>query len=106
MLIKILSAVINHHVVKRIVVVVGLNIYYITNPGINQGKETIYCICLTSFHVKKLCSSLKNCAAVVKEKAVETTAGCILRLKINIAVLDINGEAWYNVTKISAYQSK
>ena len=48
----------------------------------------------------------KNCSAVVKEKAVETTAGCILRLKINIAVLDINGEAWYNVTKISAYQSK
>lgn len=41
-----------------------------------------------------------------KEKAVETTAGCILRRKINIAVLDINGEAWYNVTKISAYQSK
>lgn len=49
---------------------------------------------------------LKFCVAVVKEKAVETTMGCILRLKINIAVLDINGEAWYNVTKISAYQSK
>lgn len=53
-----------------------------------------------------LFTALKNCGAVGKEKAVETTAGCILRLKINIAVLDINGEAWYNVTKISAYQSK
>lgn len=53
-----------------------------------------------------LFTALKNCGAVDKEKAVETTVGCILRLKINIAVLDINGEAWYNVTKISAYQSK
>ena len=49
---------------------------------------------------------LKFCVAVGKEKAVETTVGCILHLKINIAVLDINGEALYNVTKISAYQSK
>lgn len=53
-----------------------------------------------------LFTAFKNCGAVGKEKAAETTAGCILRPKINIAVLDINGEAWYNVTKISAYQSK
>ena len=26
--------------------------------------------------------------------------------KINIAVLDINGGTWYNVTKISVYQSE
>ena len=54
--------------------------YYITNPGINQGKETTYCICLTSFHVKKLYSSLKICFAVVKEKAFRKKAACAVTM--------------------------
>ena len=51
-------------------------------------------------------SALRICGAVGKGEAVETTAGCMLHRKINIAVLVINGEAWYNVTTISAYQSE
>ena len=66
-----------------------------------EEANEVYQACL-----KTVSRNVANDHILGKEKTVETTAGCILRLKINIAVLDINGEAWYNVTKISAYQSK